>query len=114
MVPRTDSLRCRRPRVGWRRSDKPVNGVTAGLPWTLTWPTSWRTTEMPKPLNETIQEALPVTTLLPETSAEPIVMFDAHAALRLALVERDSAHLIGMDWDQPGVYILLDLPDAEG
>ena len=36
-------------------------------------------------------EALPLTVLLPDTAAEPIIMFDSHAALRLALVERDAA-----------------------
>ena len=65
-------------------------------------------------LEETLHEALPLTTLLPDSAADPIVMFDAHAALRLALVERDAAHLIGTDWDQPGVYLLLDLPDSDG
>lgn len=60
------------------------------------------------------QEALPITTLLPDTAAEPIVMYDAHAALRVGLVERDGASLIGEDWERPGNYILLDLPDPDG
>lgn len=60
------------------------------------------------------QEGLPVTVLLPDTAADPIVMFDAHAALRLALVERDAAHLLDSGWETPGNYILLDLPSNEG
>ncbi len=60
------------------------------------------------------QEALPITTLLPDTAAEPIVMYDAHAALCIGLVERDGASFIGEDWEHPGNYILLDLPDPDG
>lgn len=59
--------------------------------------------------------ALPITTLLPETAADPVVLFDQHAALRFAIVERDHALRIGADeWDRPGVYILLDPPAADG
>jgi hypothetical protein len=53
------------------------------------------------------QEALPITTLLPDTAAEPIVMYDAHPALCIGLVERDGASFIGEDWEHPGNYILL-------
>lgn len=60
------------------------------------------------------QEALPITTLLPDSAAEAIILFDSHAALRFALVERDAAHLIGEGWDRPGNYILLDLPGPDG
>lgn len=60
------------------------------------------------------QEALPITTLLPGTAAEPIVMYDAHAALCLGLVERDGASFIGENWEHPGNYMLLDLPDPDG
>lgn len=60
------------------------------------------------------QEALPITTLLPDTAAEPIVMYDAHAALRVGLVERDGASGIGEDWERPGNYMLLDLSDSDG
>ncbi len=59
-------------------------------------------------------DELPVTALLPATSAEPVIMFEAHAALRLALVERGGATLIGSEWDAPGVYILLDIHEATG
>ena len=59
-------------------------------------------------------ESLPLTTLLPDHASEPIVMYDSHAALMLALVERDYAQRIGEEWNQPGNYILLDLPDVSG
>jgi hypothetical protein len=59
-------------------------------------------------------DSLPFTVLLPETAAEPILCLDDHAALRLAVVERSGAALIGGEWDRPGVYILLDPPDPKG
>lgn len=59
--------------------------------------------------------ALPITTLLPETAADAVVLFDQHAALRFAIVERDHALRISVDeWDRPGVYVLLDPPSADG
>lgn len=59
--------------------------------------------------------ALPITTLLPDTAADPIILFDQHAALRFAIVERDHAMRIAADeWDRPGVYVLLDLPASDG
>lgn len=59
--------------------------------------------------------ALPITTLLPESAADPVILFDQHAALRVAIVERDHALRISADeWDRPGVYVLLDSPDADG
>jgi hypothetical protein len=61
-----------------------------------------------------IDDALPVTTLLPATAAEPVIMFDPHAALRSALVERSGASLLSEEWNAPGVYILLDLPQSDG
>lgn len=63
----------------------------------------------------THDSALPITTLLPETAADPVILFDQHAALRFAIVERDHALRISAEeWDQPGVYILLDTPNADG
>lgn len=44
-------------------------------------------------------EALPITVLLPDTSRLPSLMFDVHAALRIALVEGDSALLSGDHWE---------------
>lgn len=59
--------------------------------------------------------ALPVTTLLPETAADPVTLFDQHAALRFAIVERDHALRISVDeWDRPGIYILIDPPSVDG
>ncbi|WP_029212996.1 hypothetical protein [Arsenicicoccus bolidensis] len=59
--------------------------------------------------------ALPITTLLPDSAAEPVVLFDQHAALRFAIVERDHALRISAEeWDRPGVYILLDPPSGDG
>lgn len=59
--------------------------------------------------------ALPITTLLPETAADPVTLFDQHAALRFAIVERDHALRISAEeWDRPGVYVLLDPPAADG
>lgn len=61
------------------------------------------------------QESLPITALLPDSAAEPIDMYDTHAALlRISLIERDGTSLVGEDWDRPGNYILLDLPDPDG
>lgn len=63
----------------------------------------------------TDNDSLPITTLLPETAAEPVVMYDSHAALRFAIVERDAAMNLDADvWNQPGAYILLDLPAIDG
>ena len=60
-------------------------------------------------------DALPITSLLPETSATPVLIYDPYAALRIAVVERDFAkQLDAEEWDQPGVYILLDLPSPDG
>lgn len=61
-----------------------------------------------------IVDSLPFTVLVPETAAAPIEVYDQHAALRLAIVERSGSHLIGGEWDVPGVYILLDPPTPEG
>jgi hypothetical protein len=60
-------------------------------------------------------DALPLTALIPETAADPVVLFDHFAALQVAVVERNYAMQINAaDWDKPGVYILLDPPQADG
>ncbi len=59
-------------------------------------------------------ESLPITTLLPETVADPIVMFDSHAALRFAVVERAYVQRLGAEWDEPGNYVLLDPVAPDG
>lgn len=58
---------------------------------------------------------LRITTLLPETAAEPVVMYDSHAALRFAVVERDEAMNLDADvCNQAGAHVLLDLPAEDG
>ncbi|BDO43149.1 hypothetical protein [Cellulomonas sp. NTE-D12] len=52
--------------------------------------------------------------LLPETVADPVVIYDQSAALRFAVVERAGITRLGVEWDQPGTYILLDPHDSEG
>lgn len=59
-------------------------------------------------------DPLPITTLLPETVADPIVMFDGHAALRFAVVERAYVQRLGPEWDEPGNYVLLDPVARDG
>jgi hypothetical protein len=66
-------------------------------------------------MTATHDTALPITTLLPETAADPVILFDQHAALRFAIVERDYTLRVSADeWNRPGVYVLLDPPAADG
>lgn len=51
---------------------------------------------------------LPFTVLLPDTRLEPVEIHDHLSSLRMALVEKDSVHLLDRNWDRPGVYLLLD------
>ena len=64
-------------------------------------------------INESIDQ-LPLTALVPETAAEPIVIYDQHAALRIGIVERAGVSRLGQEWDTPGNYILLDDKDTDG
>jgi hypothetical protein len=51
-------------------------------------------------------EALPITALILETAKSPIVIYESHAALRMAIAERHS--ISGLtDRDPLGVYCLL-------
>ena len=59
-------------------------------------------------------DALPITVLVPEDLSSPVEIYDQHAALKLAVVERAAANNLGPEWDQPGVYLLLDRHDADG
>lgn len=59
-------------------------------------------------------EALPLTVLVPETVADPVVIYESHAALRVTILERDGVNRLTPDYDAPGSYILLDLPEADG
>ncbi len=58
--------------------------------------------------------ALPVTALLAAEAAQPVVIFDGNAALRMAIVDRASVRGLGDSWDAPGVYRLLDPVDLDG
>lgn len=60
-----------------------------------------------------LDTALPLTVLIPETTVEPIVMFDGSAALKFAVVERTYVQRLGEEFDRPGNYVLLDIPDGE-
>lgn len=59
-------------------------------------------------------DSLPVTVLIPENSAVPIEIYDQHAALKVAVVERDGIGALADEWDTPGVYLLLDRHSPEG
>ncbi|MEI2700354.1 MAG: hypothetical protein V9E94_19235 [Microthrixaceae bacterium] len=58
-------------------------------------------------------DALPLTVLVPEDASGCIEIYDQHAALKIAVVERAGVHLVGDEWDAPGAYVLLDRPDAD-
>lgn len=57
---------------------------------------------------------LPITALLPDSTASPVLLFDGQSALRMAVVERDWINGLDTDWDTPGVYVLLDPINADG
>ncbi|CAN5304921.1 hypothetical protein BH09ACT11_BH09ACT11_12550 [soil metagenome] len=59
-------------------------------------------------------DLLPLTVLIPETAADPVVVFDQSAALRFAIVERASVPMLAAEWDEPGNYLLLDAQGADG
>ena len=59
-------------------------------------------------------DSLLLTLLVPENVSTPIEVIDQHAALKMAVVDRAGAHLLGPDWDAPGVYLLLDRHEVKG
>jgi hypothetical protein len=59
-------------------------------------------------------DSLPLTLLIPEGAGAPIEVFDQHAALKMAVVDRAGAHLLNDDWDMPGIYLLLDRHESDG
>lgn len=59
-------------------------------------------------------DALPLTMLIPENVGAPIEVFDQHAALKMAVVDRSGAHLLGEEWEAPGMYLLSDRHDSDG
>lgn len=58
--------------------------------------------------------ALTVTMLLPPEPGVPVVVFDGNAALRMAIVDRQSVGALDESWEAPGVYLLLDPVQADG
>ena len=60
------------------------------------------------------ESALRLTALVTENPSEPTMIYDDHAALCMAVVERAGAGHISMAWDIPGVYILLDPLGGDG
>lgn len=60
------------------------------------------------------QDALPLTVLVPEDASASIEIYDQHAALKIAVVEREGAHLLSDEWDVTGVYVLLDHAKEDG
>lgn len=71
-------------------------------------------TATPPVMGSVDADALPITALIPDSATSCIELYDRHAALKIAVVERDGVPHLGADWDVPGVYVLLDRPDADG
>lgn len=59
-------------------------------------------------------DTLPFTVLVPSDGMSPIEVFDQHAALKMAVVERTGASVLSDEWDAPGVYLLVDRHGADG
>jgi hypothetical protein len=59
-------------------------------------------------------DRLPLTVLVPDSAREAIDVYEQSAALRMAIVERAGVSALGSTWDRPGMYVLLDRPDADG
>jgi hypothetical protein len=59
-------------------------------------------------------DSLPITVLVPESAAAPIEVYDQHAALKVAVVEREGINALSDEWDAPGVYLLLDRHGPDG
>ena len=59
-------------------------------------------------------DALPVTVLLAVEPGQPVVVLDGNAALRMAIVDRQSIGALDEGWDRPGVYLLLDPVALDG
>ena len=60
------------------------------------------------------ESALRLTALVAQNPGDPTMIYDDHAALCMAVVERAGASHLSMAWDIPGVYILLDPGSADG
>lgn len=60
------------------------------------------------------EDVLPLNVLVTEDVSHPTTIYDRHAGLCMAVVDRGGAHLLAQDWDVPGVYVLLDPIQADG
>jgi hypothetical protein len=56
----------------------------------------------------------PFTTLIHQSPAQPIVILNGRAALRMAVVDKEAISLLESDWERPGVYLLLYPIGADG
>lgn len=59
-------------------------------------------------------DVLPLTVLVPENAAQPIEIFEQHAALSIAIVDRVGVNSLNEKWNEPGVYLLVDRPGQDG
>lgn len=59
-------------------------------------------------------DALPVTVLLATEPGTPVTVLDGNAALRMAIVDRSSIGALDEEWDQSGIYLLLDPVQLDG
>lgn len=59
-------------------------------------------------------DALPVTALLASEPGVPVEVFDGNAALRMAIVDRQSVGALDESWEAPGIYLLLDPVALDG
>ncbi|QAY60917.1 hypothetical protein ET475_13580 [Microbacterium protaetiae] len=60
------------------------------------------------------EERLPFTVLLPDEPGVPIEIYDQSVTLHMAVAEKNSISKLGTAWDAAGVYLLLDVHDADG
>lgn len=59
-------------------------------------------------------DQLPFTVLLPEDPTSPTLLYDTTSALAFALVDRASLTGLDDEWEEAGVYLLLDRHGADG
>lgn len=57
---------------------------------------------------------LPFTVLLEDVPGQPIEIHDHSVGLHMVLVEKSSVYRLNREWDVAGVYLLLDLVQADG
>lgn len=59
-------------------------------------------------------DQLPLTVLVPENAQTPVEVCDQHAALKIAVVEREGVKYLSKEWEVPGVYLLVEQYDGIG